>query len=153
MGTSVQLTLPIGAERFNQLCLFLNTQHQGWRITAIRIDHPLELATFTIFLPLAWTPEDAGEFQELYREHLLRLPPALLEAEVAEPPLCVRSGPTAQMVQDLLGALLGLVGDDGHLGEDDCYCHAGLTGNQSACCICWARNTYFVYRWAQAHLA
>ena len=119
MGTSVQLTLSIDAERFNQLGLFLNIQHQGWKITAIRIDHPLESATLTIFLPLQWSPADEREFQELYSEHLLREPPVLLSAGEPEPPLCVRSGPTAQMVGDLLGALLGLVGEDGHRGLDD----------------------------------
>jgi DNA modification methylase len=153
MGTSIQLTLAIDAERFNQLGLFLNIQYQGWKITAIRIDHPQESATFTFFLPQQWSPADESEFQELYSEHLLREPPVLLEAQEPEPPLCVRSGPTTQMVEDLLGALLGLVGEDGYLGLDDCYCHEGLTRNQSACAICWARNMYFVYQWAQAHLA
>lgn len=153
MGTSVQLTLSIDAERFNQLGLFLNTQHQGWKITAIRIDHPQESATFTIYLPLEWSPADEREFQELHSEHLLSEPPVLLVAGEPDPPVCVRSDPTTQMVEDLLGALLGLVGEDGHLGEDDCYCHEGLTRNQSACSICWARNMYVVYRWAQAHLA
>jgi hypothetical protein len=113
MGTSVQLTLSIDAERFNQLGLFLNVQHPGWRITAIRIDHPRESATLSLFLPLEGAPADEREFQELYSEHLLREPAVLLEAEAPEPPACVRSGPTTQMIQDLLGALLGLVGEEG----------------------------------------
>lgn len=152
MGTSVQLTLAIDAERFNQLGLFLNAQHQGWKITAIRIDHPQESATLTIFLPVEWTQADEGELQELQREHLLRDLPVLLAAGEPEPPVYARSGPTTQMTENLLGSLLGLVGEDGHLSEDDCYCHEGLTRNQSACSICWARNMYVVYRWAQAHL-
>jgi hypothetical protein len=153
MGTSVQLTLSIDAERFNQLGLFLNIQHQGWKITAIRIDHPQESVTLTIFLPSVWTPADESELQELHSEHLLRELPVLLAIGEPGPTANVRSGPTTHMVEDLLGALLGLVGEGGHLSEDDCYCHEGLTRNQSACSICWARNIYVVYQWAQAHLA
>lgn len=150
MGTLLRLTLLVDAEHFNQLGLFLNTWFfNGWKIAGIEFDHPQ--VTFTISCQRRWTSSEEKEFQELFNEHLLRKPHELLAVEVGEPRVYVRSPQTKQMIRDLLGALRGLVGEDGRI-EGECTCHEGLAKNQTVCPICWATTMYTVYTWAQTHL-
>jgi len=51
-----------------------------------------------------------------------------------------------ESIRDLLGALQGLVGDDGYLTERDlCECDNTHEQNHTVCSICWARYYYEVY--------
>jgi hypothetical protein len=153
-STSVQITLPIEAERFNTLGVFLNQRYGGqrWKIKEVSIEHVEGRVVLTLLLPGDWTEDDAGEFAELLFERLVHGGVVILSEAESPRAQQARSLQTQRMVEALLGSLLGIVGADGVL-EDECQCRAGLRDNQSVCTICWARNVYYVYQWAQAHLA
>jgi hypothetical protein len=139
---AIKVSLVTDEESLPELEKYLDVNYSGWRYVGEAF--PWAYMTIAaIVLPQAeWTNEDAGVFDELQQEHLLR---SYDWSYATEQELALRA--PGQVIPTLLGALSGLVGSNGYLTQSGtCVCNETHRRNQTVCCICYARQVYACYQ-------
>ena len=136
----INITLPVDSQRLANLKQYLDTEYAGWSVVSTEVEHDVERVGIVLKLPGAWVEEDEKAWNELYQEKVI-----LSFRPVSEP---VKVEDDEQIILQLIGALRGLVGEDGYL-EDECECDNTHARTQTVCRICWARNMLAAYQWAR----
>ncbi len=139
---AIKVSLVADEEALPELEKYLDVNYSGWRYVG-EVFPWAYMIIATIVLPQTeWTDEDANVFDELQQERLLR---SYDWSSATAQELALRA--PGQVIPTLLGALSGLVGNDGYLTQNGtCVCDETHRQHHTVCCICYARQVYECYQ-------